>query len=120
VTDQDQERAGIDRRSLIKRSVIAGGAAVWATPVVQSFTSPAGAQTVGSPQCPSCYVFVGSVGGQTFGNIIRLTDPTEHQAVCDCILAGGVEFQCVIDHTSPATREIISCGGPSQPPCECV
>ena len=41
--------AGITRRSLIARSAVAGGAVLWATPVVQSFASPAFGAT-GTPR----------------------------------------------------------------------
>lgn len=37
------------RREFIKRSAVAGGAAVWAPPVVQSITSPAFGQTIYPP-----------------------------------------------------------------------
>lgn len=41
------------RRDLIKRGVAAAGAAVWVPPVIESFTSRAGAQEAGSPgPCP--------------------------------------------------------------------
>ena len=39
--------SGLDRRTLLKRSAVVGGAMVWATPVVQSIASPAFA--AGSP-----------------------------------------------------------------------
>ena len=43
------EQRGLSRRDLIKRGVIAGGLA-WTAPVlVQSITSPAGAQTSPAP-----------------------------------------------------------------------
>ena len=39
---------GMSRRDLIRRGAVVGGAAIWVSPVVQSFTSPAFAQ-VGTP-----------------------------------------------------------------------
>ena len=46
----DNSEGGIDRRSLIKRSAIVGGALVWTTPIVQSLSGTAFAQTApGSP-----------------------------------------------------------------------
>ena len=43
---------GMDRRQLLKRSAVVGGALVWTTPVVQSIASPAFAQT--SPSTQGC------------------------------------------------------------------
>jgi hypothetical protein len=48
MTEEVSERAGLTRRSLIKKSAIVGGTAVWAAPVVQSITHKALAQG-GSP-----------------------------------------------------------------------
>jgi hypothetical protein len=47
---QDQvPEDGLDRRQMIKRAALVGGALVWATPVVQSIGGTAFAGTVGSP-----------------------------------------------------------------------
>ena len=43
------EQRGLSRRDLIKRGVIAGGLAWTAPVIVQSMTSPAGAQTSPAP-----------------------------------------------------------------------
>ena len=43
---------GMDRRTVLKRSAVVGGALVWATPVVQSIASPAFAAT--SPVVVGC------------------------------------------------------------------
>ena len=54
----DNSEAGMDRRSLIKRSAIVGGALVWTTPIVQSLSGTAFAQTApGSPppQLQGCF-----------------------------------------------------------------
>jgi hypothetical protein len=40
----------MDRRTMLRRSALTGGALVWATPVVQTLARPAYAQTFGSPQ----------------------------------------------------------------------
>ena len=45
MADESMDQPGISRRGLIKPGAIAGGAAIWAAPVIQSFTSPAGAET---------------------------------------------------------------------------
>lgn len=55
----DSPESGVDRRTLLKRSAVVGGALVWATPVVQSIASPAFAS--GSPGgqevCVNVYQF---------------------------------------------------------------
>ena len=43
---------GMDRRTMLKRGAVVGGALVWATPVVQSIASPAFAAT--SPVVQGC------------------------------------------------------------------
>ena len=56
----DNSEGGIDRRSLIKRSAIVGGALVWTTPIVQSLSGTAFAQTAPGSPPP---VIQGCVGG---------------------------------------------------------
>jgi hypothetical protein len=51
ITEND-DTAGFDRRSLIKRGAIVGGALVWTTPIVQSIATPAFADT--SPVTQGC------------------------------------------------------------------
>jgi hypothetical protein len=46
----DAERAGIDRRELIKRGAIAGGL-IWTAPVVMSLSDKAAGQTLGGSPC---------------------------------------------------------------------
>ena len=48
---------GFDRRTLLKRGAVVGGAAMWATPVVQSLAAPAWA--AGSPLASDCGRFTG-------------------------------------------------------------
>lgn len=50
-SDESTQVSGLDRRTLLKRSVAVGGALVWTTPVVQSFAGPAFAAGEGSPAC---------------------------------------------------------------------
>ncbi|MDQ3628140.1 MAG: twin-arginine translocation signal domain-containing protein [Actinomycetota bacterium] len=45
MTDQLNEPGGFERRAFLKRSALVGGAAVWATPVIQSVVSSAAAGT---------------------------------------------------------------------------
>ena len=45
---------GISRRQLIKRGAIVGGTVMWAAPMIQSLTTPAGAQTLGTTQHACC------------------------------------------------------------------
>lgn len=48
----DVTPTGIDRRSLLKRSAVVGGALVWTTPIVQTIAAPAFAQA--SPVIVGC------------------------------------------------------------------
>lgn len=63
----DKERVdpnlGMNRRQLIRRGALVGGAVAWASPVVQSFTSPAFAQQGTPPPegCPPENLRVGSI-----------------------------------------------------------
>lgn len=55
--DENGTTTGMDRRTLLKRGAVVGGAAVWATPVVQSLAAPAWA--AGSPLAGECGRFTG-------------------------------------------------------------
>ena len=44
-----EEPVGMDRRSLLRRGAVVGGAVAWSTPLVQTIASPAFA--AGSPLC---------------------------------------------------------------------
>lgn len=69
---------GISRRSLIKRGAIVGGTVLWAAPVVQSFTSPAGA-VEGSPAC-SCVLIV-TIGPNQYSCTL---EPNSCACFCCC------------------------------------
>lgn len=104
----ETEEGGLSRRSFVKRGAIAGGAAVWALPVIDSFTSPAAGQTRGTPAC-ECF-FCATITG---GTVLRC-EPV-NPADCDCVCCCGeiesscpscanadpcsVEVQCVVDPT---------------------
>ncbi len=62
--------SGLDRRTLLRRSAVVGGALVWATPVVQSIASPAFAagSPGGSEVCVDNYQFKADVSGTVFGS----------------------------------------------------
>ena len=51
-TPIDQSPEGLDRRTMLKRGAIVGGALVWTTPIVQSIAAPAFAAT--SPVVQGC------------------------------------------------------------------
>jgi hypothetical protein len=123
---QDQApEDGLDRRQMIKRAALVGGALVWATPVVQSIGGTAFASTVGSPGggggngAPS-YVFVffdcGAEGNfvvkygqdgtaEVCGATIQQVSDDGSQAVLDKFAAiyaahGPYESGCPTDVTS--------------------
>lgn len=47
----EQQPQGVDRRTLLKRTALTGGAMVWTVPAVQSIVAPAFASSTGSPLC---------------------------------------------------------------------
>lgn len=59
---EHESGGNISRRQLIKRGAVAGGAAIWVPPVIQSLRVPAHAQT-GSPPPLSCIVDGFMTGG---------------------------------------------------------
>lgn len=72
---------GFDRRTLLKRGAVVGGAAVWATPVVQSLAQPAFA--AGSVICVNSFRFKYELlegGGGRFSN--GVPDPGSTAASC--------------------------------------
>ena len=75
----------ISRRSLIKKGAIAGGAMMWATPVVQSLTMPAGAATP-EHNCCSC-------NQDIIPGFVTCVSNGITQAECDnlCSTLGGVK-----------------------------
>lgn len=91
MTDQhpvDETPDGLDRRSLLKRSAIVGGALVWTTPVVQSIASPAFAETSPGPGpqgCPGTTTFAGFKVDRGRDGSIRIEGFNRNQ----CVPAGG-------------------------------
>jgi len=80
---------GLDRRTLLKRGAVVGGAAVWATPVVQSLAAPAWA--AGSPGCTHVYRFKYDVeeGKWDSGAALGQTCVPEGYGDADPVLPGG-------------------------------
>jgi hypothetical protein len=76
----DQERTGMDRRDVLRRSAILGGAMVWTVPAVQSIAGAAFA--AGTPLCSA------SASG-TFNGVCQKVqfDPTK--TCCDCLNANS-------------------------------
>ena len=56
MSDESNERSGVSRRDLLRRGAIAGGAIVWAVPVVESFGETR-AYAAGSQLFSCCYCF---------------------------------------------------------------
>lgn len=55
MSEQEFEKDGLDRRSLIKRAgIVTAGVAAWSTPSVTSLATKAFAAGSPSPGCPSC------------------------------------------------------------------
>lgn len=52
--DGIKRELGISRRDLLRRGAVVGGTLLWATPVIQSLTTPAFAQTPRPCSCCCC------------------------------------------------------------------
>lgn len=109
---------GISRRQLIRRSAVVAGTVVWATPVVQSLSTPAAAQ-VGSPACDCVLCFETVVGGMTTHFSCTLSVDSCH-CLCCCT---GIADSCSGCPVGPVPAAclfpvgIVSCVAPSPGPC---
>lgn len=87
---EEEGSSGIDRRSLLKRGAILGGALVWTAPVVQSIASPALAAT-GTPSETGCSFTVDiSVRDKTTGTVTAagcVEVGSTVKACCDALTA---------------------------------
>ena len=96
--DSEGRRAGIPRRTLIKRGAIVGGL-VWATPVVQSLRIPAHAQeTPVSQLCSACLSATTDPDGPTnpLPEVTEFITFTPTTTCCECIAAGGGNLTAVV------------------------
>lgn len=81
--------AGMSRRELIRRGAIVGGAVMWATPVIQSLTTPAAAlslRTVNG-QGISFVAFCFTCGGSTF--YAKVENPGKANSQCFDTVGGN-------------------------------
>ena len=78
------EDQGLDRRSVLRRGAVLGGALVWTAPAVQTIAGPAFAS--GSPRCTAeveaSYTYYEGRVKKTGCVVYRFGDTTE---CCDCI-----------------------------------
>ena len=92
---------GLDRRTMLKRSAVVGGALVWTTPVVQSLASPAFAAT--SPIVQGC---IGQkMVAVKFDGQLEPLNSNENQCVpagAEPGIVAGVIFFPAINNTSTA------------------
>lgn len=112
---QDQSpEGGLDRRSLLRRSALLGGAIVWTTPVVQSLATPAFAGTPKPPTCACKVRFQWSPGHIGFTNEPDVASaPGSACCVADnyasttlTVGAGGVIPGCTAGAPSPGAVTI--------------
>ena len=93
--DDVNANLGISRRQLIKRGAIVGGTVMWAAPVVQSLTSPAGAVAqgrVGTPSHACCFCYDGSNAAAATNSECSangLSGPRSTAAKCEEFCDGG-------------------------------
>src|SRR5688572_24658065 len=84
--DRNEPKPGIARREFMKRGAIAAGTAMWAAPVVQSFTNTAFGQVrPGTPGC-DCRFCAESAFGVIF--VCTPRDPADCDCLCRC---GGAD-----------------------------
>lgn len=75
--DQGETSAapGLARRDVLKRGAVAGGALLWATPVVQTLAAPAFASGPGSVRCEAFKIVpAGSTTGYPIFGYVYLND----------------------------------------------
>ncbi len=96
--------AGLDRRSVLRRGAVLGGALVWTVPAVQTIAGPAFA--AGSPRCET------SLTGRLNGKCVTFTfDATEQ--CCSCISGSGLPLPIGIA-VCAATKACVPSGPPTQ------
>ena len=115
IDGSSSERAGISRRSLIKKGMIAGGVGVWAVPVVFAVTRNDGS------------------GGQT--TVRQEIVPANHGATptechtagsplgCITFVCGGTFVECVgnpVGTPAPGTPDVCFCDTDISGVCVCV
>jgi hypothetical protein len=109
--DTGPER-GMNRRDLIRRGAIVGGAAVWATPVMQSLSAPAFAQASPRPgACEACLASQFDPDGP--GPAPPVTQHVIFNATpecCACIAAGGGGIAAVVTCAIAGTCSISGFG----------
>ena len=76
-TEFNEEGTGLDRRSVLKRGAVLGGAMVWTVPAVQTIAGPAFA--AGSPPCCA------KVGAGVSGGVCQTLVFKEDADCCACI-----------------------------------
>ncbi len=92
--DQQPESTGFDRRALLQRTAIVGGAMVWTLPIVQSVGSKAFAAT--GSVCIG-YLTV-NPNPHTCFRIAKMAYP---EGCCDCATGGGsgCTYSCIVNST---------------------
>jgi hypothetical protein len=92
----EEERSGPNRRDVLRRGAILGGAMVWTVPVVQTFGGAAFAAT-GTPPCSP--------------DEIQVNDPTSGACVTKFTLAATPQCcDCIASHPDPALGAVLCFG----------
>lgn len=85
--EEVETTSGMSRRSMIKRSAIVGGTALWAAPVVSSFTSPAFGQSNGTPVGDTSISYIAfniNCGGTIYRLKVEVDDQTSPGGAYTC------------------------------------
>lgn len=112
--DEDPQ-PGISRRQLIKRSAIVGGTVMWAAPVIQSFTSPAGAVSAPCNCTGLCIELV--IQGIVIGHLVCDLDPATCACVCCCAGIPDSCQNCATPDPCAVVPVLVNCSGLLPGPC---
>lgn len=118
--EETEATSGLTRRKLIKRGAIAGGTLMWVAPAVQSFTSPAGAQVVGSPECSTTICVGIDIGADGTDDFFLICELEEDSGNCLCCCVTGANRFCdPCSNPSPCDAPLVfeSCGPVQAGPC---
>jgi hypothetical protein len=94
---------GITRRDALRKGAVAGGAIVWAVPLVQSMGLPSAfGQSAGTPRC-DCTVRIVTPGGDCLADNCQLTPEACEcfQTQCNCTTPCRCAFNIVPNSCSP-------------------
>ena len=115
IDGSSSEQAGVSRRSLIKKSMIAGGVGIWAVPMLVAVSRNSGPddKTVSQEMTPANH------GGATVASCVVIGSPN----TCFTFVCGGTFVECVgnpVGNPAPGTPDVCFCDTDISGNCRCV